>query len=132
VLLTWVIQVWEQRMYKKMAYTDSLTELNNRHAMNEIFKSPSLFEKKIAIMFIDIDQFKFINDTLGHDVGDLLIQEVGARIKKHVGTTQQVFRMGGDEFMIMMTYEQKADVLRAAEHLLQDIRKQFHINNHHL
>lgn len=132
VLLTWFAQVWEQIMYKKMAYTDSLTGLSNRHAMNEFFTNPTLFQRKFATMFIDLDQFKYINDTLGHDVGDLLIQQMGARLRKHANVPQYVFRIGGDEFMIVMPFEDKAQVLQAVEQLLEEIRKPFMLGDHQL
>lgn len=132
ILLTWLTQIWEQLMYKKMAYTDSLTGLNNRHAMNSFFKNPMLFQKKFATLFIDLDQFKYINDTLGHDVGDLLIQEMGARLSRHGGSSQHVFRIGGDEFMIIMPYEQKSEVIASVKQLLEEIRTPFLLGDHQL
>lgn len=132
ILLTWLAQMWEQLIYKRMAYTDSLTGLNNRHAMNEYFKITSLKDNKLAILFIDLDQFKYINDTLGHDVGDLLIQHMGAKLKKHAMHTRSVFRMGGDEFMIVLPYNEKEEVLQSVQELLEEIRTPVVLGKHQL
>ncbi|MCR8659999.1 bifunctional diguanylate cyclase/phosphodiesterase [Paenibacillus endoradicis] len=132
VLLTWLAQFWEQAMFRKMAYTDSLTGLSNRHAMNEFFRNTPLQHRRMAILFIDLDQFKYINDTLGHDFGDVLIQNMGERLRKNSLDKNFVFRIGGDEFMLVITYVDKNEVITFVEGLLADIRKPFLINNHRL
>lgn len=129
VVLTGLAQIWEQRMFRKMAYTDSLTGLSNRHAMNNFFRHARLSNKPIAILFIDLDQFKYINDTLGHDVGDILIQQMGQRLKKHAAVKENVFRIGGDEFMIVLPYKEKAEVISFIELLLDEIRKPFNVGD---
>jgi len=129
ILLTWLAQVWEQVVYKRMAYTDSLTGLSNRHAMNEYFRNTLLVNRKLAVMFIDLDQFKYINDTLGHDIGDQLIQNMGERLRKH---KQLVFRIGGDEFLIVVPYNEKTEVLKFVAQLLNEIRKPFVLGKHQL
>lgn len=130
VLFTGLAQIWEQRMFRKMAYTDSLTGLSNRHAMNDFFRDTTLHNKKLAILFIDLDQFKYINDTLGHDVGDILIQQMGQRLKKHATVKEYVFRIGGDEFMIVLPFKEKTEVTTFIELLLEEIRKPFHVGDH--
>lgn len=132
VLLTWLAQFWEQTMFRKMAYTDSLTGLSNRHAMNEFFRNIPLAHRRMAILFIDLDQFKYINDTLGHDVGDILIQGMGERLRSNTIDKKHVFRIGGDEFMIVISYADKIEVIKFVERLLEEIRKPFLINNHQL
>jgi len=132
ILLTWLAQVWEQLIYKRMAYTDSLTGLNNRHAMNEFFKTTSLVNRKQAVLFIDLDQFKYINDTLGHDVGDQLIQHVGDKLRRYAEPPKRVFRMGGDEFMIVIPYNEKEEVHQAAKQLLQEISSPILLGKHQL
>jgi len=132
ILLTWLAQVWEQLIYKRMAYTDSLTGLNNRHAMNEYFKTSSLKDRKLAILFIDLDQFKYINDTLGHDVGDQLIQHMGTKLKKHAMPPKSVYRIGGDEFMIVVPYNDKEEVRQSVQKLLEEIRMPVVLGKHEL
>lgn len=132
VLLTWLAQFWEQTMFRKMAYTDSLTGLSNRHAMNEFFRNTPLQHRQMAILFVDLDQFKYINDTFGHDVGDSLIQSMGERLRRNSIDKNVVFRIGGDEFMLVIFYADKNEVIKSVEELLADIRKPFLINNHRL
>jgi len=130
IFLTWLAQYWEQSIFKKMAYTDSLTGLNNRHAMNEIFKETGRNTDNIAVIFIDLDQFKFINDTLGHEIGDMLIQTMGARFNSFSSSSNTVFRIGGDEFMMLNYYRTKEEVSSLAQNILEEIRKPFDITGH--
>lgn len=89
---------------KKLAYTDYLTELPNRTAFTEMLDNIMLTlrsEETIAIMDIDIDNFKNINDTLGHSYGDELLIDVTYRIKQVMDENDYLARIGGDEFIIL-------------------------------
>jgi len=93
--------IWKQANY------DKVTNLPNRNMFHdrleqEIRKSDRANEP-LALLLIDLDQFKEVNDTLGHDVGDLLLQKVGMRIRDCVRSTDTVARLGGDEFTIILT-----------------------------
>lgn len=90
----------------ELAYHDTLTGLHNRHSLishldQEIVRAKRT-GKKIAVMFIDLDRFKAINDTLGHHVGDSLLIEVASRMRKSIRESDIVSRFGGDEFMILI------------------------------
>jgi len=86
-----------------MAYHDSLTGLPNRASLQQDMDTMiQVCPNMIAVMFIDIDNFKYINDTLGHVYGDQLIAMVGQRIEKIVSSTGRLYRLGGDEFVVMM------------------------------
>jgi len=91
---------------KKLANTDGLTGLPNRSffmAMAEKYMQKAKREKrKAAIMFLDLDRFKPINDTYGHDVGDELLIEISQRIKRALRDSDIVARIGGDEFLVML------------------------------
>jgi len=89
---------------KKLAYTDYLTELPNRAAFTEMLDNVMLTlrnEEKIAIMDIDIDNFKNINDTLGHSYGDELLIDVTYRLKQALDENDYLARIGGDEFVVL-------------------------------
>jgi len=89
---------------KKLAYTDNLTELPNRLAFTEMLDSVMLTirnEEVIALMDVDIDNFKYINDTLGHSYGDELLIDVTHRLKQVIDENDYLARMGGDEFIIL-------------------------------
>lgn len=91
----------------KMAYTDPLTQTNNRSAFDDYIKREiSLAErhsKHLAIIFLDIDHFKHINDQYGHDCGDVALTSVAKWIKEGLRTSDAVFRFGGEEFVIILS-----------------------------
>ena len=89
-----------------LAYHDSLTGLANRKLFEEILE-PALARARrdgsaVAVLFMDLDGFKDINDTLGHDAGDLLLQQVAGRVLEATRDTDLVARQGGDEFLVMV------------------------------
>ena len=91
---------------RNLAFYDALTQLPNRRLFQERFHSALLASARYgdfgAILFIDLDRFKVLNDTLGHDFGDLLLVEVAARIQSCVREMDTVARMGGDEFVVLL------------------------------
>lgn len=100
---------------EKLAYTDALTGLYNRMAFfkyaNEIISDNKGGIKNHAIIFIDLDGFKSINDTLGHDYGDLLLQAVAAQFSSLVDKEDILARNGGDEFVILRNYIESREEL---------------------
>ena len=91
---------------KKLAFYDVLTGLPNRRLLlerlNHALLSSQRNRKKGALFFIDMDKFKLLNDTLGHDMGDLLLQQVAQRLTSCVRESDTVSRLGGDEFVVML------------------------------
>ena len=91
-----------------LAFYDPLTKLPNRRLLRERLEATLLAERQLqnfsAILFIDLDNFKILNDTRGHDVGDLLLIEVSARLKSCVREEDTVARLGGDEFVVILEY----------------------------
>ena len=87
---------------------DMLTGLANRASFNDRLKEALAYARRdehlVAIHMLDLDRFKSINDTLGHHIGDLLLQEVARRIKSHVRATDLAARLGGDEFVVIQTH----------------------------
>jgi diguanylate cyclase (GGDEF)-like protein len=107
-------------------YHDTLTSLPNRQMLSKrldlAIKQSRKSDSKFAIIFLDVDNFKSINDSAGHDVGDLLLQQVGHTIQKNIRTSDLVARFGGDEFVILIdNYEGISDIVS----ILEKIKKSF-------
>jgi diguanylate cyclase (GGDEF)-like protein len=89
-----------------LAYHDGLTTLPNRSLFSKLLtqgiSQAHRYNRKLAVLFLDLDRFKQINDTLGHDAGDLLLQEVGKRLKTCLRDSDAVARLGGDEFVVLL------------------------------
>lgn len=124
------------RKIEYIAYHDSLTSLTNRRYFEEKVESAIQetydLNSRFAIMFIDLDRFKFINDTLGHHTGDLLLVSVSNLLKKIVGKDNVVSRQGGDEFMILVNNTTKEEVERLAEQIINELQKPISINGNEL
>ena len=109
-----------------LAYHDGLTTLANRSSFNLILNHGIAHAHRqktgLALLFIDLDGFKTINDTLGHESGDLLLQEVGGRLKDCVRQNDTVARLGGDEFVALLTdISSPEQVARVADKILTEI-----------
>lgn len=96
----------EEEAIRTLAYYDPLTSLPNRRLLMErldiALEATERYEKKGAIFFVDLDNFKRLNDTLGHGMGDRLLISVGERLKKTFRSVDTVARIGGDEFVVMV------------------------------
>ncbi|MDH5786071.1 MAG: EAL domain-containing protein [Chromatiales bacterium] len=95
------------REFNTSAHYDHLTSLPNRHRFNELVEQQILFsetnESHFAVLLIDIDLFKKINDSHGHEVGDILLMEISSRIRGCIRENDVVARQGGDEFLVMLS-----------------------------
>lgn len=112
----------EERI-KYLATHDSLTDLPNRAMFNQLLsysiKTAERFQRRCAVLFIDLDRFKIINDSLGHDAGDILLIEMATRLRSGVRANDVVARLGGDEFMVLLNeVSENNDVREVANHLL--------------
>lgn len=124
----------------KMAHYDSLTGLANRALINEnlnnILAEAKKTQSKVAVAFIDLDNFKLINDTMGHDVGDVILIKAGEIIEGWVGDKDFAGRLGGDEFIVVMSEINKiSEAMEKINRLVEDInthinidRKEFYIS----
>lgn len=110
--------IWRQANY------DSLTQLPNRHYFQqrlvEAIQEATVKQRRLTLLFLDLDQFKDINDTLGHHTGDELLIEVGRRIQHNLPDSATVARLGGDEFAVIVP-EETGDLQTLCTQLLQDI-----------
>lgn len=131
LLISWGAMFFDRHVLEKLAYQDTITGLPNRNEMNRFFRTNAETDK-ITILFLDLDQFKAINDTLGHNVGELLVQEVGKRLRQFIRSGQQVFRIGGDEFLVILKQSDPNYAQRLADDILQQIKKVYHIDGNEL
>ncbi|HVS33722.1 MAG TPA: EAL domain-containing protein [Thermoanaerobaculia bacterium] len=119
------------------AYHDSLTALANRRLFQEhLTLALALAQRRsrlIAVLFLDLDHFKVVNDSLGHSVGDELLKIVGARLKSAVREGDTVARVGGDEFTIVLQdLQHKDDAVIVAEKVLRTIAEPVDVSGHRL
>jgi diguanylate cyclase len=131
LLVSWGAMFFDRHVLEKLAYQDTITGLPNRNEMNRFFETNAETEK-ITILFLDLDQFKAINDTLGHNVGDLLVQEVGKRLRQFIRSGQQVFRIGGDEFLVILKQSDPVYAQHLANDILQQIKNVYYIDGNEL
>ncbi len=142
-----VTDMWEQEQKRlaelqralELAYTDSLTCLLNHQGFTakseeylDHLKQLSVTSSQpgSALLFIDLDNFKMVNDTYGHPIGDLLLKKVSSLLKSVVGNDDLVGRYGGDEFIVLVKqYQEKADVISLGEQILKGLRElKYHTN----
>jgi diguanylate cyclase (GGDEF)-like protein len=118
---------------RRQAMTDELTELPNRRLfvkrLRDSISAARLSSCGVSAMLLDLDNFKWLNDTLGHDAGDELLRMIGPRLRHAVRATDTIARLGGDEFAVLLDPEPGADGLqRVAEKLLHALREPFEVD----
>lgn len=120
-----------------LANHDTLTGLFNRNTfikkLDQEIESCRRSETLMAVMFLDLDGFKYINDTMGHDTGDQLIIETAKRLQASIRTTDTVARQGGDEFTIILTNIKHTNAIHLlAQKIIANISAPFEINGHQI
>jgi diguanylate cyclase (GGDEF)-like protein len=119
-----------------LAHHDSLTGLSNRsHFRDQLTRSFDRIEQdggSFDLFFIDLDQFKLINDSLGHRIGDLLLAAIGGRLKRSVNEHDTVARLGGDEFAIIQFAERPEDTNLLVDRVMKGIALPYDIEGHRL
>ena len=120
-----------------LAQHDFLTGLPNRLLLTDRLAQAiglaNRHKKQVALLFLDLDDFKHVNDSLGHAIGDLLLQSIAERLKVGVRGTDTVCRQGGDEFVILLAeIEQPQDAARVADNLLASLAQPHLINDQEL
>ncbi|WP_334074263.1 MULTISPECIES: putative bifunctional diguanylate cyclase/phosphodiesterase [Paenibacillus] len=129
--VSWTAIFLDRFVLESMAYRDTITGLPNRNEMNRFLHTVS-DRDSLGVLFLDLDQFKSINDTLGHSVGDLLIGHVGRRLLRFAGEGREVFRIGGDEFLFIVSPCGEDRARRLAEQILQCVKQVYFIQGNEL
>lgn len=126
----------KNQVIEHLAYHDGLTNLPNRRYFQELLIQTVNKAKKhkqtFGLMYVDLDRFKYINDSLGHIMGDRLLQEVSKRLLSVVREQDIVARVGGDEFNILLPETDREHVLEVAEHILFALKEAFTIEQYEL
>ncbi len=123
-----------QEHINKLAYYDVLTNLGNRtlflQELQTLIDQSQRLDHTLALLFLDLDNFKYINDTYGHNIGDLLLIEAAKRIKKLARKSDFIARLGGDEFTIIITnIDSPASAGQIASELTQSLSETYTIDN---
>jgi diguanylate cyclase (GGDEF)-like protein len=126
----------EERV-RYMAQHDALTGLSNRaHFRDHLIRALGRMDEDgggLALLFIDLDHFKLINDTLGHRVGDLLLIAIGERLKNAVGKSDSVARLGGDEFAVIHIVKGRPEQAgQLADQIMDALERPYDIEGHRL
>ena len=126
-----------EKQIHRLAYFDHLTGLANRsyyqQRMEDIIKSATQKKAQFALMFIDLDSFKSINDRFGHHIGDVFLQEIANRLKQIAREIDFIVRLGGDEFCIILNnIIDEASVAEIAKRCLQKINQPLSLSNQQL
>ncbi|WP_318616597.1 EAL domain-containing protein [Sporosarcina sp. YIM B06819] len=123
-----------EKLVEHMAYYDHLTGLPNRRVfqkkVNEVIEHSDERDDTFAIMFIDLDRFKNINDSMGHSIGDQLLVLVGERLRHCVRKEDIVARLGGDEYVILLPHAPASLTETVATRIVEEMSKPFIIHNH--
>ncbi len=132
-LVSLALEAFEERRVNRLAYHDRLTDLPNQmllmDRLNQAIIAARFYNQMVAVLFIDLDQLKRINATLGHASGDQLLQAVADRLRKALYETDTVTRIGGDEFAVLLPkITRMQDVTRVTEKIFNALTPSFMIS----
>ena len=127
-------RVQETERLNNLAYYDQLTEIPNRYLLLErvshLITQSERNDNSFALLYIDLDEFKIINDTQGHAFGDQLLKQAASRIEQTIRHSDTLARIGGDEFVLLLeNTSDKDDVLTIAKNIIEISSKAFFIDN---
>ncbi len=126
-----------EEQFQHLAHYDVLTNLPNRTLIADRLSQAMAYAKRekvlLALMFIDLDKFKPVNDTLGHEIGDLLLKQVAQRLQQAVRASDTVARIGGDEFVVLLPVMDHTDDAKVvADKILHTLNQVFEVAQHSL
>ncbi|WP_210091204.1 GGDEF domain-containing protein [Paenibacillus turicensis] len=112
----------QRAVLRNLAYRDSITKTFNRNGMLYYMKSCKA-KRAHAVLYIDLDHFKEINDTWGHETGDQLLRTATRRIRQATGNSDLIFRVGGDEFIVLVQTKYEAQAQKIASAILEQFSR---------
>jgi len=123
------------RKIEYLASHDSLTNLPNREMFNQLLhfaiEAAERYRRQFAVLFIDLDRFKVINDSLGHEAGDALLVEIANRLRANLRSSDVVARLGGDEFVVILEHSAEGQSIEGVTHsLLTAVRRPLQLSGH--
>jgi diguanylate cyclase (GGDEF)-like protein len=125
-----------QEELEHQANYDELTGLPNRQLLNDRLKQSVFgqrYKRSVAVVFIDVDHFKDVNDSLGHSAGDKLLRSIADRLRSAVREVDTVARLGGDEFVLILHDQARGDVIfRAMQRIIDTVKEPVEIDNREL
>ncbi|RDU37707.1 hypothetical protein DRW41_07680 [Neobacillus piezotolerans] len=126
-----------EKELENLAYYDSLTGLRNRRSFMEILEqgilSASKIKEQLALFYVDIDKFKEINDSLGHDAGDELLKQFSQRLVNNLREESIIGRLGGDEFVVLIRgVKNSKSVYKIVERLYKALQLEYTISGHRI
>jgi len=127
----------QQKQMDHLAYHDALTKLPNRvhfeERLEHILEVSRRNKSIIAVLFIDLDRFKIVNDTLGHHIGDGMLKTVAKRIQSVLRKSDTIARIGGDEFVVILeTMETRSEAARVSEKIIAAVKRPMLVDSHNL
>jgi diguanylate cyclase (GGDEF)-like protein len=124
------------KLTRILAAHDQLTGLANRSLLYQLFEMAlakrNSNSNQIAILFLDLDEFKKINDTLGHEIGDMVLLKFSKKIKSCLRNTDLAARLGGDEFIVMLEEPKPEQIILVAENILKTLEKPMKIEGNEI
>lgn len=119
-----------EEQLKRLAHFDSLTGVANRYSLNsrlsDLIGTAKTYNQQLAVLFLDLDRFKHINDTLGHSYGDQLLKGVSSRLKNLIKNKDMIARLGGDEFVIVLpNLKHVREAVHIAESIIHSLTQPF-------
>lgn len=132
--------ITDRKLYEaeieRLAFTDPLTGLANRRRLYDVGQqtlgTTDVNCERIALIYLDLDRFKPINDTLGHDAGDELLKQVAARLRLCIRKGDILARLGGDEFAVLLTDSDLTEAQQVAERIVTTLHQTFHLQGHEI
>ncbi len=123
-----------EKELKYLAEHDPLTNLPNRilftDRLKQAIKNAARYSENIAVLFIDLDHFKNINDSLGHNAGDILLQTISKRLNNSIRKSDTVARLGGDEFSVILDHFSHIDTIKSVvNNIINSVKEPIYINN---
>jgi len=122
-------QVAYQQQLREMAYRDPLTDLGNRKAfaeqLQQALEQAQRQDSSLALLYVDLDRFKEVNDRFGHDTGDALLLAIAERMRNTLRQSEQLYRLGGDEFTLLMPAGNAQNASTLGQRLIQALSQPF-------